>query len=208
MNIGIFGGTFDPVHRGHTEVARAAADELQLTKVLFVPAGRPPHRRNPTEAGYEHRYRMVELASKQDTRFVPSRFEDPSVGSGPHYSIDTFRRVKETAASGDRLLFVLGADAFAEIKQWYRWLEVVGMVEFIVAGRAAEIDRRPDVPEGARVHWLEGVDVPISSTELRERLKRRKPVDDWLAPEVAAYIRRHGLYGNAVLPRTEIRGPE
>ena len=197
MNIGIFGGTFDPIHRGHTEAAKAAAEEFQLTKVLFVPAGRPPHRRNLTEADYEDRYRMVELASKQDTRFVASRFEDPNVRSGPHYSIDTFQRVKETSASGDRLFFVLGADAFAEIKQWYRWLEVFEMVEFIVVSRAGETNSRPEVPEGARVHWLGGVDVPISSTELRERLKHGKPADEELAPEVDAYIRRHGLYGAA-----------
>ena len=194
MNIGIFGGTFDPIHRGHTEAAKVAGDEFQLTKVLFVPAGRPPHRRNPTEADYEHRYRMVELASKQDARFVASRLEDPSGTSGPHYSIDTFQRVRETSTPGDRLFFVLGADAFAEIKLWYRWREVVGMVEFIVVSRAGETNSRPEVPEGARVHWLDGVDVPISSTELRELLKQGKPVDDWLAPEVDAYIRRHRLY--------------
>ena len=195
MNIGIFGGTFDPIHRGHTEAANAAADEFQLSKVLFIAAGRPPHRRNPTEADYEHRYRMVELASKQDTRFVASRLEDPSGTSGPHYSIDTFQRVRESSAPGDRLFFVLGADAFAEIKLWYRWREVVGMVEFIVVSRAGETNSRPEVPEGARVHWLDGVDVPISSTELRELLKQGKPADDWLTPEVDAYIRRHRLYG-------------
>ena len=71
---------------------------------------------------------MVELASKQDTRFVASRLEDPSGTSGPHYSIDTFQRVRESSAPGNRLFFVLGADAFAEIKLWYRWREVVGMV--------------------------------------------------------------------------------
>ena len=195
MNIGIFGGTFDPLHRGHTEAAKAAGDEFQLSKVLFIAAGRPPHRRNPTEADYEHRYRMVELASKQDTRFVASRLEDPSATSGPHYSIDTFQRVRETSAPGDQLFFVLGADAFAEIKLWYRWREVVGMVEFIVVSRAGETNSRPEVPEDARVHWLDGVDVPISSTELRELLKQGKPVDDWLAPEVDAYIRQHRLYG-------------
>ena len=197
MNIGIFGGTFDPIHRGHTEAANAAADEFQLSKVLFIPAGRPPHRRSPTEADYEHRYRMVELASKQDARFVASRLEDPSGTSGPHYSIDTFQRVRETSMPGDRLFFVLGADAFAEIKQWYRWLEVFEMVEFIVVSRAGETNSRPEVPEGARVHWLDGVDVPISSTELRELLKQGKPVDDWLAPVVGAYIRRHRLYGGS-----------
>ncbi len=195
MNIGIFGGTFDPIHRGHTEVAKAAAEGFQLTKVLFVPAGRPPHRSSPTEADYEHRYRMVELASKVDARFVASRLEDPSGTRGPHYSIDTFQRVRDNSAAGDRLFFVLGADAFAEIRQWYRWRDVFEMVEFIVVSRAGEANSGPEVPEGARVHWLDGVDVPISSTALRELLKQGKPADDWLAPAVDAYVRRNELYG-------------
>ena len=195
MNIGIFGGTFDPIHQGHTEAAKAAADGFQLAKVLFIPAGCPPHRRSPTEADYEHRHRMVELASKEDARFVASRLEDPSLTSGPHYSIDTFQRVRDSSGPGDRLFFVLGADAFAEIEQWYRWRDVFSMVEFIVVSRAAEMNSRPKVPEGARVQRLDSVDVPISSTELREQLKQGKPVDAWLAPEVAAYVRRNGLYG-------------
>ena len=198
MNIGVFGGTFDPIHRGHTEAAKAAADEFHLAKVLFVPAGRPPHRRNPTQADYEHRYRMVELASKHDIRFVASRFEDPSATSGPHYSIDTFQRVSERSGPGDRLFFVLGADAFAEIKQWFRWRDVVGMVEFIVVSRAGEMNSRPEIPAGGRVHWLDSVNVPISSTELRELLRQRRCVNGWLAPDVDNYIRRHRLYGAAV----------
>ncbi len=195
MNIGIFGGTFDPIHRGHGEVAKAAADEFQLSKVLFIPAGRPPHRSSPTEAEYEDRYRMVELASKQDARFVASRLEDPRVTSGPHYSIDTFQRVRETSGPEDRLFFVLGTDAFAEIKQWYRWREVFEMVEFIVVSRAGKANSRPEVAKGGRVHWLDSVDVPTSSTELREQLRQGMPVDDWLAPAVDAYIRRNELYG-------------
>jgi nicotinate-nucleotide adenylyltransferase len=195
VNIAIYGGTFDPVHRGHLEAARAAAEEYALDRVLLVPAGHPPHRAHSPGAEFEHRFRMVEIAVQGDSRMIASRLEAPGNDGKRHYSIDTIQRLRSELAPGDRLFFVIGADAFAEIATWYRWREILDMVEFIVVSRPGEELAAEDVPAGATVHWLRNVNVPISSTEIRERLAQGQSADAWLDPAVAGYIRSQALYG-------------
>jgi len=178
----IFGGTFDPVHRAHLVVAREAADAFSLDQVLFVPAAHPPHK----EAGtpYQHRYKMVELACEEDPRFSPSRLEE---GSGKSYSIYTIERVK---AMGGDVFFVIGADAFAEIQTWFRWQDVIREVEFIVVTRPGHNYKSPP---SARVHRLETVALPVSSSEIRAALARGETPAE-LPKAVAEYIRANGLY--------------
>lgn len=194
MNVALFGGTFDPIHRGHIEVARAAADAYQLDKVLFVPAGRPPHKPRPTDAGFEHRYRMVEIACRADSRFVASRLEEPRNDSDRHYSIDTIEHILEQLDSSDRLYFVIGADAFAEINLWRRWEDVASKVEFIVVSRPGVDQESLKAPEGARVKWLDHVRIPVSSTEIREAIRNGAAPPEALPAEIGAYIRANGLY--------------
>lgn len=195
MNVALFGGTFDPIHRGHIEAARAAADAYQLDRVLFVPAGRPPHKPRPTEASFEHRYRMVEIACRADRRFVASRLEEPRNDLDRHYSIDTIEQVLGELEAGDHLYFVIGADAFAEINLWRRWEDVASKVEFIVVSRPGVDARSLKAPEGARVKWLEDVRIPVSSTEVREAIRSGAGLPDGLPGEVGAYIRVNELYG-------------
>jgi nicotinate-nucleotide adenylyltransferase len=185
MRRAIFGGTFDPVHRAHLVVAREAADVFSLDQVLFIPAANPPHK----EAGtpYEHRYKMVELACQEDPRFTPSRLEEESRKS---YSIHTIERVK---ALGGDVFFVIGADAFAEIQTWFRWQDVVRAVEFIVVTRPGH---KYESPAGARVHRLETVALPVSSSEIRAALARGETPAE-LPKAVAEYIRANGLYATA-----------
>jgi nicotinate-nucleotide adenylyltransferase len=182
MRRAIFGGTFDPVHRAHLVVAREAADAFALDQVLFIPAANPPHK----EAGtpYEHRYKMVELACREDPRFSPSRLEE---GSRKSYSIYTIERVK---ALGGDVFFVLGADAFAEIQTWFRWQDVVRAVEFIVVTRPGH---QYLSPPGARVHRLETVALPVSSSEIRAALARGETPAELPAVNLE-YIRANGLY--------------
>jgi nicotinate-nucleotide adenylyltransferase len=182
MKTAIFGGTFDPVHFAHLEMARQAADQFALDRVLFIPAGNPPHKHADTP--FEDRYRMVELACAADPRFVPSRLEE---GNQKSYSIDTIERVK---ADNGEVFFIIGADAFAEIKTWHRWQDVIRAVEFIVAARPGH----PVVsPPDARVHRLETVELPVSSSDIRDALARGETPKD-LPPAVAAYIHAKGLY--------------
>ena len=194
MNVALYGGTFDPVHLGHLEVARAAADAFDLDRVLFIPAGRPPHRVAVTEGGYEDRYRMVELACRAGARFEPSRLEAPSGDGQPNYSLSTIQQARSMLGSEDRLFFLLGCDAFAEIDAWYRWQDVVQAIEFIVVSRPGSELGRDRIPAGARVHWRTDVRVPISSTEVRRRLSCGDACEDVLPAAVAAYIQERSLY--------------
>lgn len=167
-------------------VAEEAADQFHLDRVLFIPAAHPPHK-SGTHTPFAHRYRMVELACACDPRFVPSRLEE---GTERSYSYHTIERVKASLAPGDELLFVIGADAFAEIRTWYRTEDVLRMVTFLVVTRPGH---DYDIPEGARVVRLDTLALPVSSSEIRQTLAAGEE-SAYLTPEVAAYIREHGLY--------------
>jgi nicotinate-nucleotide adenylyltransferase len=182
MRTAIFGGTFNPIHSAHLEMARQAADQFALDRVLFIPAGNPPHKEASTP--YEHRFRMVELACAADPRFVASRLEE---GREKSYSIHTIERVK---AAGGEVFFIIGSDAFSEISTWHRWQDVIHAVEFIVVSRPGHAIV---CPPGARVHRLESVALPVSSSEIRRALAHgESPVE--LPKEVLAYIRANHLY--------------
>ena len=202
MNIALYGGTFDPIHKGHLEVARAAADALHLDRILFVPAGRPPHRAGRPEAPYKDRLAMVELACTADSRFEASELEAEREDGGPNYSIDTIRRVKAQFAAGDRLFFVIGCDAFADIRAWHRWEEVVREAEWIVVSRPGAECGKDIVPPGTKVHWLRDVSVPVSSTQLRRKLRARESVREWLPVPVERYVSKECLCGGSVLFRS------
>lgn len=188
MKTAIFGGTFDPVHCAHLTVAREAAHGFGIEQVLFVVAANPPHKPNATNAPYEDRYRMVQLACEGEPLFVPSRLEESARRS---YSIHTIERVRRKLKPGDSLFFIIGADAFAEIESWYRWTDVMKIVEFIVVTRPGHDYR---TPEGARVHRLDTLALPVSSTELRRQLAGGESPAE-LAPGVLEYIRGKHLYG-------------
>lgn len=195
MRLALFGGTFDPVHNGHLEIARRAADELGLDRVLFVTSCRPPHKRDREHADYENRTRMVELACESEPRFEASRLEAPDeVSADASYSVHTIKRVHQTLGPDDRLFFLMGADAFGDLRIWYRLEDVLPLVEFIVAARpGGGQERAPDRP-GLRVHWIRTTDNPISATEIRRRAAAGEPLDGLTPTAVADYIREKGLY--------------
>ncbi|HLG98291.1 MAG TPA: nicotinate-nucleotide adenylyltransferase [Bryobacteraceae bacterium] len=187
MRLALFGGTFDPIHNAHVTVAREAADQFHLDEVWFVPAAHPPHKPDYMRASYDDRLRMVELACRADPRFRASSLE-----SGPQksYSIDTVEKVR---ALGQEPFFIIGADAFAEIGTWYRWRDLLRITEFIVVTRPGH---SYTAPEGARVHRLDTVALPISSSEIRRKLAQGETPGE-LPPDVAAYIAQKGLYRSA-----------
>ena len=140
MNLALFGGTFDPIHRGHVIVARAAAAKFGLKQVWFVPADIPPHKQKTPITPYYHRYAMVSLALAGEKEFIPSLLEAPDLESGggdrqPSYSIETVRRVKKALGKSDHLYFLIGMDAFKDIAKWYKPEELLGECDFIVAAR-------------------------------------------------------------------------
>lgn len=187
MRLAIFGGTFDPIHTAHLTIAREAARRFSLSCVLFVPASHPPHKGDATSAGYEDRHRMVELACRGEPLFEASRLEASDRVS---YSVSTIEQIRATLPPGHELFFLIGADAFAEIQTWYRWEDVVRLVDFLVVTRPGH---SYGVPAGARVHTLETVALPVCSSELRARLAAGASPSE-IPPEVLAYIRARGLY--------------
>lgn len=147
MNIGLFGGSFDPIHRGHLALARAAADRYSLRQVLFVPAHSPPHKQKQPLTPFLHRYAMVALATQDEKRFVPSLLEESvppvppkgmlnaaSGGGAANYTIDTVRRLKRDRHN-DKVFLLIGIDAFREIATWHEARALLSECEFIIASR-------------------------------------------------------------------------
>jgi nicotinate-nucleotide adenylyltransferase len=187
----LFGGTFDPIHNAHLEIARAAADRFDLAGILFVPAANPPHKPDGATAAYDDRVRMAELACAADARFEVSRIEAPVAGnSARSYSITTIEKLR--AQGIEPLGFLIGADAFREIQTWRRWRDIVALVEFIVVTRPGA---NWETPPGATVHELDGIDLPVSSSEVR-RLVAEGASGIPVPTAVLSYIREHGLYGS------------
>jgi nicotinate-nucleotide adenylyltransferase len=140
MNIGLFGGTFDPVHRGHVALARAAMERCKLHRVYFVPVNVPPHKQKQSLTPFVHRFAMLVLATANEKAFVPSLLEAPEDGESrkkdkPNYTIDTVRRLKQSFKNSDRLFLLIGMDAFAEIANWHQAEALFRECAFIVAGR-------------------------------------------------------------------------
>jgi nicotinate-nucleotide adenylyltransferase len=146
MNIGLFGGTFDPIHRGHLALARAARERCKLSRVLFVPANVPPHKQRQPLSAFPHRYAMIALATAQEKDFAPSLLEAPedwepsARGKNnrvekPNYTIDTVKRIKKSFKKIDQLFLLIGIDAFADIAKWHQSEELFRECHFLVASR-------------------------------------------------------------------------
>ncbi len=149
MNIGLFGGTFDPIHKGHLALAQAAEERCELGRVYFVPTNVPPHKASQPVASYFHRYAMTALATQRKKALVASLLEAPgefilhdkktargSVASTPNYTIDTIRKLKQTTLKkSDRLFFLIGIDAFKDIAKWREAETLFAECEFIIASR-------------------------------------------------------------------------
>ena len=147
MNIGLFGGTFDPVHRGHLALAQAALEHYKLHRIHFVPANIPPHKQRQPLSPFVHRFAMLALATAAEKSFVPSLLEAPEENAEParsssksrelkpNYTIDTIRSLKRSFKAADRLFLLIGMDAFADIAQWHQAEALFRECEFVVASR-------------------------------------------------------------------------
>jgi nicotinate-nucleotide adenylyltransferase len=189
---GLFGGTFDPPHNAHVALARAAADELQLDALHWIPAGQPWQKtRSITDA--THREAMVRAAIDGEPRFVLDRIELER--HGPSYTLDTVRALR-ASHPGVQLFLIIGADQYAGLHTWRGWQELLGLVTLAVANRPglmppvnAEVLRTPH-----RVVPLPMQD--ISATDIRSRVARGLPIDSLVPPAVARYIETNALYRN------------
>ena len=195
MNAAIFGGTFDPVHRGHLAVARAAARRFRLDRIYFVPADLPPHKQKRPITPFLHRYAMLTLALAGEERFVVSAAEFAAGARRPNYTVETVARLRRSLKKRDRLYLLVGADQFRDLGRWYRAEALLRQVEVIVATRRGYslAEGWSKLPLGARVLVLEARH-PVSATEVRRRAARGRPLGRLVPPAVAEYIRKTGLY--------------
>ena len=197
MRIALFGGTFDPPHRGHLAIATAAADTLRLDRVLFAPVGRQPLKPQAHAAPYIDRLSMVMLACEHDHRFKPSSLDAPNPNGKPNYTVDTLTMLR--ALYPEAALFnLVGADSFLALPHWHEPRRLLELAEWIVVSRPGfSLDSVPlslTPQERSRIHLVESVHDSISATEIRQRLHEGNSCEGILLPEVLNYIRAHRLY--------------
>jgi nicotinate-nucleotide adenylyltransferase len=219
MKIGLFGGTFNPIHNCHLTIAAQIRERLSLDRILFMPAGDPPHKPQGDLAPAQHRLEMVRLAIATDPAFAVSDFEVRRQAKS--YSIDTIRALRSRYDAGTELSFIVGLDAFAEFPSWRQAPELLTLCHFVVMSRtgvafASLADRPPlppiprqalaslddrtqdrlDVPLPGRTHLtlLRLPPCDISASDIRRRIRGRMSVSSLLPAPVESYIMRAKLY--------------
>jgi len=192
--IGILGGTFDPIHCGHIDLARAADEALGLTRLFVVASNLPPHRAAPVASSY-HRFAMVALALSTRPTWNASDIELRS--AEPSYTSTTLKRFHADGYDPAELFFLVGADAFAEIETWRDYPQILGFAQFAVVSR-------PGFPVGGlRQHLpaladrIVAIDAPtadVSATDIRRRIAAGESIAGLVPPAVRQHIEQHGLY--------------
>jgi nicotinate-nucleotide adenylyltransferase len=194
---GLLGGTFDPVHLGHLDVARAALNSLNLDRVLFIPAHIPPHRTKP-QASAADRLAMVKLAIADEPKFEASTIELDA--DGPSYTSVTIDRFLADGYAKDDLCFIAGADAFADITKWHDYPGLLDKCRFAVVSRpgfpaSAIAQQIPSLAERlAGIFLIDAPTAPVSSTSVRASIDRGAPLVGQVPDVVAGYISAHRLY--------------
>jgi nicotinate-nucleotide adenylyltransferase len=189
--IGVFGGTFDPVHFGHLLMAAETVERLRLDKLLFVPARRPAHKRSRALAPVEDRIAMLRIATKQAPHFEISAIE--ANGDQVNFTVRTL----EALLGRERAdyYFLMGQDSLEEFTAWREPERILSIARLVVVPRGeGELPLLPSAIR-RRVIFLRPPRIGISSTEIRRRLRRQLSVRYWLPDSVLAYAARHGLYG-------------
>jgi nicotinate-nucleotide adenylyltransferase len=188
--IALFGGTFDPPHCAHLELARTAIRTLALDEVRWIPAGQPWQKARRISAPL-HREAMVRAAIDGEPRFVLDRCELQR--EGPSYTLDTVREL-QSREPGATWFLLIGRDQYAGLQTWHGWQELLARVTLAVANRPGRV---PDGPGAMPQLAHDLVPLPmldISSTDIRRRVACGEPVDHLVTPAVARYIARHHLY--------------
>jgi nicotinate-nucleotide adenylyltransferase len=198
LRLGVLGGTFDPPHIGHLILAEEACLALGLGQVLFVPAGAPWRKAGQELSPREDRLAMVRLAVGSNAHFAVSALETER--EGPSYTAETLAALHEQLAAGSEIFFILGQDSLADLPNWWQPQRIMELARLAVAARTAWEPAHADALErevpgiSQRLVWLDMPRIDISSTAVRERVRRGLPIRYWVPPAVEEYIRQHGLY--------------
>jgi nicotinate-nucleotide adenylyltransferase len=205
--VGLFGGTFDPIHNGHLRMAERVLDAFGLDRIWFIPARIPPHKEAAGVSDPWHRYAMVALATADNSQLVPSALELRSEKTS--YTIHTINRVRERLGRNIGLYFLMGTDSWREIETWKDHRELLARCSVVLLPRhgSEELDgagvpvievrdRAPaSVPSGdPSVYILRTGEVTVSSTSVRERASRGESLAGLVPDGVERYLRKQGLY--------------
>ncbi len=198
MNIGVLGGTFDPIHRGHLVVAEETRARLKLALTLFVPAGQPWLKADTPISAAEHRVAMVRLALAGKPYFKLSLVEIER--EGPSYTVDTLVELRAQLGTEDELFFILGRDSLAELPRWHEPSRIIELCHLVVAPRPGYPP--PDLKAleasipgiSQRVMIVDSQEIDISALDIRERVGRGLSIRHLVPEPVNGYIKEHGLY--------------
>lgn len=218
MRLGLFGGTFNPIHHGHLAIARQTREALALDRILFIPTGDPPHKTHEDLAPANNRYEMVCLAIEAEPAFALSDLE--TCRAGKSYSVDTVKLIQQEYGPETQITFLIGLDAFLDFATWREPETLIRLCSFVVISRPglsfqslstmpllpsisrqslADLDTgktpRLDIPLGSStVTCLALPPSRISASDIRKRIKEGLPVANLLPPLVKSYILQHHLY--------------
>ena len=197
MKIGILGGTFDPVHKGHIYIAEQCMKHLGMDRIIFLPNGNPPHKRGRNITDKEHRYNMLKIAISGCEGFCVSDYEIRREEYS--YTVETMRNLRKL--SDDEYILIIGADSFYQLDLWYKSDELVKENKFVVLDR--EYDGHGNISEDverfnkehlSHISLLKIPLIDISSTEIRNRISMGLDISDMVGENVANYIKENNLY--------------
>jgi nicotinate-nucleotide adenylyltransferase len=194
--IALYGGTFDPVHAGHLEVARRVSELFEIDEVIFIPAQLAPHKVGRAVTEPIHRYAMLALATQDDARLRISTFELDAPDR--RYTVDTVAHFQRTFGEETELFFIMGADSWSEIKTWREWERLLKMTNHIVVTRPG-YELPPAPPElKEKIIFTAAVMKDVSATNIRRLANegRYDELDQMVPRSVANYIRKYGIYRN------------
>ena len=195
VKLGIYGGTFNPLHTGHLLIAQEFYEQCELDRVIFIPSARPPHKRLSDVLAPEHRYQMALAATMNDQRFEVSDMEIQRPGLS--YTIETLEAFRQTYGQESALYFAIGADSLVDIASWRRPDQVFELATIVVVPRPGFDIRRAPEPWRDRVIVLRTRELDISSTDIRKRVAQGRSVRYLVPDPVERYINDHGLYQSA-----------
>lgn len=197
-NVGILGGTFNPIHNGHIQLARKTLEQFELSEILIIPSANPPHKKDLNILDSFHRSEMIKLAIRNEDGMT---FSDIEINRpGMTYTADT---LTELSSKYSRIYFIIGADTLFLIEQWYHPEITMKLATLVVAGRDsmtdAEIEDRIDYLHkkyGADIKVLKNFDSPLSSSEIRNNIANGLSIKGMVPEAVEDYIYKNGLYRN------------
>ncbi len=190
--LGVYGGTFDPIHTGHLAIARGVVAHCGLDRLLFVPSARPPHKQGHAMAPPDDRYRMAELATLHDPRLEVSDTEINRPGLS--YTVDTLEALRRKYGGASEIHLVLGADSLLEIDTWHAPDRIFDLATVVTVPRPGKDLTGVDPGWLDRVVNIQLPEIDVSSTDIRRRVGQGLPIAHLVPEEVAGYIEERGLY--------------